>query len=125
MAEAQVGDGQAAGLLGVVVEVALGVHIGVVADDLDGVLVGAHGAVGAQAPELTGGGASGSGIGVLGGIQGQMGHVVLDADGEALLGLVPFSMLRYTATICAGRGVLGAQAVAAGVHRGRSQTECR
>ena len=46
--------GQAAGLLGVVLEVALRVHIGVVADDLDGVLVGADGTVGAQAVELAG-----------------------------------------------------------------------
>ena len=115
VAKAQVGDGQAAGLLGVVIEVALGIHIGVVADDLDGVLVGAHGAVGAQAPELTRGGASGSGIGVLGGIQGQMGHVVHNADGEALLGLVLLHVAVHGDDV-AGLGVLGTQAVAAGVH---------
>ena len=42
IAEAQVADGDAAGLLGVVLEVGLHVLVGVVADDLDGVLVGAH-----------------------------------------------------------------------------------
>ena len=47
MAEAQVGFGDAEALFGVVFEVGLGVHIGVVADDLHRVLVGAHGAVGA------------------------------------------------------------------------------
>ena len=52
LAEAQVGDGDAARFLRVVGEVALGVHVGVVADDLDGVLVGADGAVRAEAPEL-------------------------------------------------------------------------
>ena len=57
VAEAQVADGHAAGLLGVVLEVRLHVLVGVVADDLDGVLVGAHGAVAAQAPELAGDGA--------------------------------------------------------------------
>ena len=50
-AEAEVGDRVGAGLLGVVEEVALGGVGGVVADDLDGVLVGAHGAIGAEAVE--------------------------------------------------------------------------
>jgi len=54
MAEAQMAAGHAAGFLGVVLEIRLNVLIGVVADYLDGVLVGAHGAVGAQAPELAG-----------------------------------------------------------------------
>ncbi len=49
--EAQVGDRDGAGLLGVVDEVALGVVGRVLADDLDGVLVGAHGAVRAEAVE--------------------------------------------------------------------------
>ena len=52
LAEAEVGDRDAAGLLGVVLEVALAVHVGVVGDDLDGVLVGADRAVRAVAPEL-------------------------------------------------------------------------
>jgi hypothetical protein len=59
-AEAQVRGGHGAGLLGVVDEVALGVVFGVFgADDLDGVLVGAHGAVGAEAVEE---GADGRGL---------------------------------------------------------------
>ena len=44
-------DRVGAGLLGVVDEVALGAVRRVVADDLDGVLVGADGAVGAEAVE--------------------------------------------------------------------------
>jgi hypothetical protein len=52
LAETQVGDGDAARFFGVVGEIRLGVHVGVVADDLDGALVGADGAVGPQAPEL-------------------------------------------------------------------------
>jgi hypothetical protein len=49
--EAEMADGVGAGLLGVVDEVALGAVVGLVADDLDGVLVGAYGAVGTQAEE--------------------------------------------------------------------------
>ena len=63
VAEAQVRNGDAAGLLGVVLEVSLYVLVGVVADDLDGVLVGADGAVAAQAPELALDGAFSSGVG--------------------------------------------------------------
>ncbi len=89
IAEAQVRDGHAAGLLGVVLEVGLDVLVGVVADDLDGVLVGADGAVAAQAPELALDGAGGCGVGRISGLgQGQVGHVIDDADGELALGLV-------------------------------------
>ena len=49
--DAQVRDGDRARLLRVVDEVALRVEIGLLADDLDRVLVGAHGAVGAEAVE--------------------------------------------------------------------------
>ena len=52
LAEAQVRNCDAAGLLGVIVEVALGIHIGVVADDLDGVLVGADRTIRTQTEEL-------------------------------------------------------------------------
>ena len=40
LSETQVRDGDPARLLGVVLEVALGIHIGVVSDDLDGILIG-------------------------------------------------------------------------------------
>lgn len=48
-AEAQVAHGAGARLLGIVDEVALGVEGGLLSDDLDGVLVGGDGAVGAKA----------------------------------------------------------------------------
>ena len=86
IAEAQVADGHTAGLLGVILEISLHVLVGVVADDLDGVLVGAHSAVAAQTPELALLGASscGDGSGLdLG--QGQTGDIIGDAQSEALL----------------------------------------
>jgi hypothetical protein len=46
-----VGDGDRAGLLRVVHEVALGEVVGLLADDLDGVLVGADRAVGTETEE--------------------------------------------------------------------------
>ena len=48
--EAQVALGHTSGLLGVIVEIGLGVLIGGLADDLHGILVGTHGAVPAHAP---------------------------------------------------------------------------
>ncbi len=50
-AKAQVRRSQRAGLLGVIVEIALGVVVGVFADDLDGVLVGADRTIRTQAKE--------------------------------------------------------------------------
>ncbi len=112
VAEAQVADGHAAGLLGVVLEVRLDILVGVVADDLDGVLVGAHGAVAAQAPELALDGAFRGGVGgvLLG--QGQARDIVHDADGELAAGLAGVQLL-IDSEHAGGRSILGAQAVAA------------
>ncbi len=73
-------------IFGVIGE-SLRIHIGVVANDFDGVLVGADGTIGAQAPEFAAGGAFGGSVRHFYLIQGQMGHVVHNADGEALLGI--------------------------------------
>ncbi len=113
IAEAQVRNGHAASLLGVVLEVRLDVLVGVVADDLDGVLVGANGAVAAQAPELALDGAGGRGVGrILGLGQGQVGHVIDNADGELALGLVLLELLEDSER-GRGRRVLAAQAITA------------
>ena len=112
VAEAQVADGHAAGLLGVILEVGLNILVGMVADDLDGVLVGADGAVAAQAPELAGDGAgrSDQGSGLL--FQAEVGDVIHDADGELTLGLGLGQLLKHSEH-AAGRRILGAQAVTA------------
>ena len=113
LAESQVGNGDAAGLLGVIGEVALRVHVGVVADDLDGLLVGADGTVGTQTPELAAIGAFGLGRD-LDGLQRSAVQVVVDADGEVVLGLLCLQVV-VDCDDLARRGVLGAEAVAAAV----------
>ena len=87
VAEAQVGGGDGAGLLGIVNEVALGVVVGLFADDLDGVLVGADGAIRAESVEqgAHGAGSFGGVVGIV--VQAGVGDVVLDADGEVVLGV--------------------------------------
>ena len=54
LAEAQMRHRDAAGLLRVVGEIRLRIHVGLVADDLDGTLVRADRAVRAKTPELAG-----------------------------------------------------------------------
>ena len=114
VAEAQVADGDAAGLLRVVLEVGLDVFVGVVADDLRGVLVGADRAVAADAPELAldRAGRAGDGGGLDFG-EAEVRHVVDDADGEAGFGGV-LGELRVDREDAAGRRVLAAESVAAG-----------
>ena len=112
LAEAQVGNGQTAGLLGVVSEVRLRVHIGVVADDLDGVLVRADGAVRAQAIELAADRAGRSGVEDLAGRQAGIGHIVHNADGEVVLRRVELEVVKHSLNV-GRRELLGAQAVAA------------
>ena len=111
MAKAQVGLGNAAGLLGVILEVSLSVLVGVVTDDLDGVLVGANGTIGAQTPELAGDDGLAGGDDILANGQGQMRNVIVDADGEVVL-LLTLHVVEHGLHL--GRsGILGTQAIAA------------
>ena len=81
----QMRNGQTAGLLGVIFKVCLSIHVGVVTDDLDGVLVRANGTVSTQTPELAADGGCRSRNRILADLQRQVGHIINDTDGEALL----------------------------------------
>ena len=111
-AEAQVRDGDGAGLLGVVDEVGLGEVLGGFADDLDGVLVGADGAVGTEAEEhgfvgAVHGVAEGGGV-----VEAAVGDVFFDADDEVVFRFGFFQVVQDR--FGHGRGeFLGAEAVAA------------
>ena len=88
LGEPQVALGDAVGLLGVILKVSLRIHTGVVADDLGGVLVRANSAVRAKTPEFAGHSVGRLGDQRLMDIQRQMGHIVHEADGEHLLGVL-------------------------------------
>ena len=81
-----------------------------VADDLDGGLVGAYGTVGAKAPEFAADGSFRSGMDLFGLRQGSMGHIIRNADGEVVLGLCLFQIAEYGKDL-GRRGVLGTQSV--------------
>ena len=110
--EAQVGDGDTVGLLGVILEVSLNVLVSMVTDDLDGVLVRTDGTVAAQTPELAGLGAGRSGVGSHSLLEGAVGHVVYDTNGEVRLGLV-LGQVCEDREDGGRRSILGAQTVAA------------
>ena len=89
VAEAQMADGYAARFLGVVLEVRLNILVGVVADNLDGVLVRTHGAIAAQAPELALDGTRSCGVGAIGIFgKAQIRNIVHNANGETRLGSI-------------------------------------
>ena len=114
--EAQVRDGDGPGLLGVVDEVALGVEVGLLADDLDRRLVRPDGAIGAE-PEEHGlhlAGRPGVADGAVG-FQRQARHVVVDAHGEVRLGSLGRQLVEHAGHV--GRpDLLGRQAIAAADH---------
>ena len=100
------------GLLGVIIEVCLCVHIGVVADDLDGVLVGAYGTVCSQTPELAVGGSLRSRYRILFYFQRKVGHIIDDTDGKSVfLGVVVYG------NDLSRSGILGTQSVTAASDR--------
>ena len=89
------GDGNAAGLLGVILEVSLSFHVSMVADDLDGVLVGTDSTVSAQSPELAGLGALRSNVRIAGSLDGEIGHVIKDGECELFLGFIAPKIFEY------------------------------
>ncbi len=102
VAETKVGNGYAAGFLGVILEICLNIFVGMVADDFDGVFVCTDGTVAAQAPEFALDGAFRSGIrrGLL--VKREMCNIVLDADGELTLGVLFVEMLIHCKHTCRG-----------------------
>ena len=110
--EPEVGDGDGARFLGIVDEVALGEVLGLVADDLDGVLVGAHRPVGAEAVEEAPDDVAA--LGDEGGIVGEAvaRDVILDAHREVVLGLFLGEFVQHRLHH-GGRELLGGEAVAA------------
>ncbi len=117
LAETQMAGGDRARFLGVVDKVALGGVVGLGADDLDGVLVGADCAVGAQAVEH--GPDDVLALDVEGPVVAQAGagHVVVGADAEVVLGGHGGHVVEDR--LDHGRGELGrTQAVTAGEDQG-------
>ena len=95
LAESQVGHGETAGFLGVIGEITLRIHVCMVADDLDGVLVSADGAVRTETEELAGDRSFRSGVDLFGDLQREMRHVVFDTDREVILRFALLEVLIY------------------------------
>ena len=101
-----------AGLLGVIIEVSLCVHIGIIADDLDRVLVCTYSTVGTKTPELTVYSSFRSGNKRCAKLQGKVGNIIYDTDGELFLGCV--LIYSYDLSRC---GILGTKAITSGKDR--------
>ena len=84
LTETQVADGNAAGFFRVILEVCLNLHIGMVADNLDGVLVRANRSVRAESPELAGDNVLRGGVRVFGDGDGKICNIVNNADSKAV-----------------------------------------
>ena len=84
--KSQVRNGNTAGFLRVVHKMSLGIEFRIVADDLNGVLVGAYRSVGTQAVELALNHIVGKNGNVVRYLQAGVRHVVVDADGKSVFG---------------------------------------
>ena len=113
--KAQMASGKSEGLLGVILEIGLGEFVRVVIDDLHGIFVGAHSAVGAKAPELAADRFALLRVKRLVHFQGSSGNVVCNADREAVFRIFLIQFLKDGEDL-SRRGVLGGQAVAAADH---------
>ena len=92
MTETQVGNGNTTGLLRVIVKVCLCIHICIVTDDLDGVLVRTYGTVSTKTPELTVGCSFRSSNRILLDVKRQVGNIIDDTDCKSwLLCIIEYS----------------------------------
>ena len=108
--ESEVRNGNAAGLLGVVLEVSLDKLICVVTDDLDGVLVSTNGSVAAESPELAADCSFGSCIGSGLFFERVVSNVINDTDCEVCLRLSLSEVFKYCENRC-GRSILRTETV--------------
>lgn len=76
---------QTARLLGIVIKVSLNVHVGVVADNFNGVLVCADSSVRTESPEFAAGDFVGGCVGVSVISERKVRNIIVNADGEMLL----------------------------------------
>ena len=104
--------GNTAGLLGVIVKVSLCVHVCVVTDDLNGVLVCAYRTVSAKSPELAVDGSLRCGNQSRSCSKRQVCHIIFDTDCESFL----LCVIEYCNDLCRC-GVFGAQSVTSAVYR--------
>src|SRR5215475_5856837 len=93
--ESQVGHGHSSRFLGIVDEIALGVVGGLLANDLDRVLIGADGAIRSQSPKHSAQPIARLGlkVGII--IEACKGHIVYDADSEMRLWVGSVHFVEY------------------------------
>ncbi len=102
IAETKMGDSDTACLLRVVLEICLNEFIGMVADNLDGILVCADCSVAAETPEFTFDSTLGRGVGSFFLLKRKERNVVVNSDCELLLGLVLFKLVVNGEYACGG-----------------------
>ena len=113
LTETQVRHGNTTGLLGVIIKVSLSVHICVVTDDLDGVLVSTYSTVSAQSPELAVDGSFRSGN------KRSTQSPETDCVTSSTIPMVNFCLLSvvvYSNDLCRS-GIFGTKAVTSGEYR--------
>ena len=80
LTETQVGHGYAAGFLGVIVKICLRIHVCVVSDNLNRVLICANSTVSSESPELTVDGSFRSGNRVFFYFQRKVGNIIINTN---------------------------------------------
>ena len=100
VAETKVRAGETTGFLGIVREICLTVFVGVVTDDLDGVLVGAYRTVCAESVELGLEHAFLSDVDFGTDREGRIGEIVNDSYGELVAGCVSLEILEHLEHLC-------------------------
>ena len=83
------------GFLGIIVEVCLSVHICMVTNDLDGVLISANSTVSTKTPEFTACCAFAGNVNLWKNWQGQICNIIHDTDCEVVLRSIKFQVFEY------------------------------
>ena len=112
LTKAEMGHGHTAGLFRIIGKICLGIHVGIVANDFNGALVGTHSTIRPQAPEFTLDRAFRGYIKSIPDIQGCMGNIIDNAHGKMIFWFLHLQVIEYRLDH-AGIEFLGAEPIAA------------
>ena len=112
LTETKVRHGHTTGFLGIIIKVSLSIHISVVTDDLDGVLVSTYSTVGTQTPELAVDGSCRSSNQRSANLKRQIGNIIYDTQSEFL-----FCCVVVNSNDLCRCGILGTKTVTACEYR--------
>ena len=93
------GQSQSSGFFGIICKICLCIHVGMIADDFNGLFVGTYRTIRTKSPEFTGDSSFGGGVWYLSSFKGSIGYIICDTNGKMVLWILLFQIVKYTGNV--------------------------